>query len=511
MTNNGESQNGAQRPNILYIQSDQHNPNISGCYGEDTVRTPNLDALAARGTVLTNAYCASPICVPSRMSLLTGQYPYENEVWCNTQILSSAIPTYAHAMGAAGYRPVQIGRLHFVGQDQLHGFAERYVGDHSPNHMGSLHPVDHGALEGTAGPQRVALEKSGYGQSAYEVHDEYVTAATVDYLNRLGVRKRSGFEVEPFSLSVGMMLPHQPFVARKEDYDEYVGKVPMPRIREPYSYSLHPYFQWWRKRTGIEEVSEEEIMRCRTAYWALVTRTDALIGEMLDALRQNGFEDNTLVIYTTDHGEQVGEHDLWWKQTFYEDSARVPAIVSWLGVLPEGGLCDRVINQFDLNATMLEATGSPSLPRSHGRSLISLLNDPAGTPWEDVAYSEFMMYAQRDGLPFDVHSPPDGSVQRMIRYEEWKLNYYHGMRPQLFNLAEDPQELNDLAEDPAYSAIRDELVARVLDGWDPDEVTRKMALAQRDEQVMREWAETVDPPDTYRWDLHPEMDYVDGP
>ena len=121
MTNNGNSQNGPQRPNILYIESDQHNPNISGCYGEDTVRTPNLDALAARGTVLTNAYCASPICVPSRMSLLTGRYPYENEVWCNTQILSSAIPTYAHSMGAAGYRPVQIGRLHFIGQTSFMG------------------------------------------------------------------------------------------------------------------------------------------------------------------------------------------------------------------------------------------------------------------------------------------------------------------------------------------------------------------------------------------------------
>ena len=182
------------------------------------------------------------------MSLLTGRYPYENEVWCNTQILSSAIPTYAHAMGAAGYRPAQIGMLHFVGSDQLHGFAERYVGDHSPNHMGSPRPVDHGELEGTAGPQRVAQEKSGYGQSAYEEHDEYVTATTVDYINRLGIRRHSGFEVEPFSLSVGMTLPHQPFVARKEDYDEYAGKVPMPRIREPYSDRLHPYFRWVAKQ-----------------------------------------------------------------------------------------------------------------------------------------------------------------------------------------------------------------------------------------------------------------------
>jgi choline-sulfatase len=503
--------NGAQRPNILYIQSDQHNPNVTGCYGETTVRTPNLDALAARGTVFTNAYCASPLCVPSRISLLTGRYPYENEVWGNSHTLSSGIPTYAHAMGAAGYRPVQVGRMHFIGYDQLHGFAERYVGDHISNYFASLHPCDHGMLRGADGPTRTGLQKSGYGQSSYQILDENVAAATVDYINRLGIRKRGGLEPEPFSISVGFMLPHPPFVARKEDYDQYVGKVPMPRIREPYSDKLHPYFQWWRKRTGIEEVTDDEIMRSRTAYWGLVTRTDALVGQLLEALRRNGFEDNTMVIYSTDHGEHVGEHDLWWKTTFYEESARVPAIVSWPGVLPEGGRCDRVINHFDLNATMLDAVGAPPLPRSRGRSMIDLLKDPEGTPWEDVAFSEFVMYAQRDGLPFDVHSPPDGSVQRMVRYEEWKLNYYHGMRPQLFNLAEDPDEMNDLAEDPAYSSIRDELIERVLDGWDPDEVTRKMAVAQQDQRVMTAWARNVEPPDNYRAEQGPEMDFLDGP
>ena len=140
--------NGAQRPNILYIQSDQHNPNVTGCYGETTVRTPNLDALAARGTVFTNAYCASPLCVPSRTSFLTGQYPHESEVWGNSHILNSGTPTYAHAMGAAGYNPVQVGRMHFVGYDQLHGFAERYVGDHISNYFGGLNPCDHGTLRG---------------------------------------------------------------------------------------------------------------------------------------------------------------------------------------------------------------------------------------------------------------------------------------------------------------------------------------------------------------------------
>ena len=221
-------------------------------------------------------------------------------------------------------------------------------------------------------------------------------------------------------------------------------------------------------------MTDDEIMRSRTAYWGLVTRTDALVGQLLEALRRNGFEDNTMVIYSTDHGEHAGEHDLWWKTTFYEDSVRVPAIVSWPGVLPEGERCDRVISQLDLNATMLDAVGAPPLPRSHGRSLIDLLKNPENTPWEDIAFSELAMYAQRE-QPYDADPTPDGTIQRMVRYNEWKLSYYHGMRPQLFNLAEDPDETNDLAEDPAHSSIRDELIERVLDGWDPDEVTRKVA------------------------------------
>ncbi len=214
MANDSSPSNGAKRPNILYIESDQHSPSVLGCYGESTVRTPNLDALAARGTTMANAYCGSPICVPSRMSLLTGMYPFENEVWANQHTLSSAIPTYAHAMGAAGYRPVHIGRFHFIGPDQTHGFAERYVGDHSPNYAGSPHPCDHGELCGTDGPTRIGLANSGYGQTGVRLQDEHTTAATVDYINRLGIRQRAGFEVEPFSLSVGLVLPHPPFVAQ---------------------------------------------------------------------------------------------------------------------------------------------------------------------------------------------------------------------------------------------------------------------------------------------------------
>ena len=156
------------KPNILYIQSDQHNPYIMRNSGDEVIETPNLDSLAERGTSFDNAYCASPICVPSRTSALTGLFPYESEVWTNDQILSSSIPTYAHSLGANGYDPIQIGRMHFNGLDQFHGFSKRLVGDHGRNHLGSPRPSEtHGKLHSTAGPNRKSLKLPKSGDESF--------------------------------------------------------------------------------------------------------------------------------------------------------------------------------------------------------------------------------------------------------------------------------------------------------------------------------------------------------
>ncbi|MEE2657765.1 MAG: sulfatase-like hydrolase/transferase [Candidatus Latescibacterota bacterium] len=493
----------AERPNLLYMHSDQHSPFVASCYGDNVVDTPNLDALAKRGVTLDGCYCPSPICVPSRMSALTGRYPYENRVWTNSHILDSSIPTLAHAMGAGGYRPALIGRMHAVGPDQLHGYAERLVGDHGPNQAGGR-GVDHGELSGTAGPARVSLTKSGSGQSAYQVHDEDVAASAVDWLNRYGVRRRSGVETEPFSLSVGFMLPHQPFVARRQDYERYQGRVPPPQNPMPFSDDLHPHIRTWRSTTGIKEVMEEEVIRARVAYWALVYRMDVLIGQIFEALRLNDLEDNTFIIYTSDHGEQVGERGLWWKQTFYDESARIPAIVSWPGHLPNGERCHRVTSTFDLNATMLDALDCPALPYSRGRSLLPLLRGES-TDWGDIAFSEFCQDSAGAGGPF----PENGIQQRMVRFGDWKLNYYHGQPCQLFNLCDDPRELDDRADDPACREIRGELLDRVLDGWDPEAVMAQMAHLREDNKILAAWGRHVRPADTIRWDLRPDMDYLD--
>ncbi|HUX87837.1 MAG TPA: sulfatase-like hydrolase/transferase, partial [Chloroflexota bacterium] len=479
--------------NLLYIHSDQHNPAVVGAYGNPVVRTPHLDSLAENGVLFENVYCPSPLCVPSRASQLTGRFPFENQVWTNDHVLDSGTPTFAHALGAGGYRPVLIGRMHAIGPDQLHGYAERLVGDHSPNFPGGK-PVDHGALHGTAGPDLISLEKSGAGQSAYQVHDEDVTAATVDYLNRLGVQRRAGLLDQPFCLSVGLMLPHQPFVARNEDFAEYVGKVGLPTTPEPFSDTLHPHFRYWRTKCRIENVPEEMVLRARTSYFALVTRLDALIGQILTALRENGLAENTLIVYSSDHGEQIGEHGLWWKQTFYEDSVKVPAILSWPGVLPRGTRSERILSSLDLNATMLDALGAPSLPSSHGRSVLPLIAN-SRTDWDDVAFSEYCT--------------DDGCYQRMIRRGKWKLCYYHGQPAQLFDLANDSRETFNRANDPDVQDIRDRLVQRVREGWDPETIAAIMAAKRADATIMLNWVRKTTPTEHHRWNLRPEMDYLD--
>lgn len=493
-----------QRPNLLYIHSDQHNPYVTGCYGDPLVQTPNLDRLAAHGVVFDNVYCPSPICVPSRMAMLSGRHPYQNRVWTNSHILDSAIPTLAHAMGAAGYRPALIGRMHSVGPDQLHGYVERLVGDHSPNHIGGS-GVGRGVLDGTAGPDRISLTKSGAGQSAYQVHDEEVTAATVDYLNRLGAQKRSGGVSEPFSLSVGLMLPHPPYVARREDFEVYREHITLPKKPRSFSELKHPFLRAWRTHTKIEQVTDAEILRARAAYWGLVQRVDVLVGQMLDALAANGLAENTLVVYSSDHGDMQGEHGLWWKHVFYEESVKVPLILRWPGVIRAGERCGRVISALDLNATLLDALQAPPLPNSPGRSFLGLISDQRVTPdWEDIAFSE---YCADEYVPANI----DGgkTYQRMIRKDEWKLIYYHGFDPQLFNLADDPGELTDRAQDPACRPILDELTARLLDEWNPELIARKMAALRADNRVLRAWAQQTQPPDQFRWSLRPEMNYLD--
>ncbi len=487
------------RPNLLFLFSDQHARRVAGCYGDAVAVTPNLDALARDGVTFDNVYCPSPLCVPSRMSMLTARYPHEQECWTNDDYLRSDAATWLHAAGAAGYRPALAGRLHAMGPDQLHGYIDRSVGDHSPN-WGGVPRHDLGVLERANDPWRESLTRSGIGQSAYQVKDVEAAAAACDQLKRHAAARRAGSD-EPFCLTVGFLLPHPPYVAWREDYERFDGRVAPPR--HPVAPQPgHPWERWWRDDRKLDGVDAADTLRARTAYYALVYRLDRLIGEVLATLAREGLADNTLVVYSTDHGDQLGERGLWWKHTLFEDSVRVPVILRWPGRIPAGERRPQVANLIDLAATMIDALGAPALPHASGRSLLAVARD-GGAAWQDETYAENCT----DTVP--AWTGGRAIQQRMVRLGAHKLIYHHGEAPMLFDLDADPDELHDLAADPAHAATRDALLARVLDGWDPDAIAARIAARRADKNVIDAWARQVHPADIYRWPLAPELNRLD--
>ncbi len=489
------------RPNLLFILSDQHSPKVAGFAGDAMADTPNLDALAAGGVVFDNCYTASPICTPARMAMLTGRWPSRQECWTNDDILASDLPTMAHALGAAGMRPTLIGRMHALGPDQLHGYVHREVGDHSPNWPGiPRHSM--GVLEEANNPDRVSIDRSGPGQSAYQLLDAATVEATLAHLDRLKAARDAGDDA-PFALTVGLMLPHAPYVATEADFARYRDRVGPARLPAPVPGKDHPWLAWWRRARDIEDVPEADAVRARTAYYALVSRLDGMIGQILDRLADNGLAENTLVVYASDHGDQIGERGLWWKHTFYEDSAKVPLILAWPGHLAGGGRREQVVNLIDLTATMLDAVGAPSLPNSQGRSFWPLVRDPSA-PWLDETFGEYCTDPQ------PAWTGGMAVQQRMIRQGRWKCVYYHGYRPQLFDLALDPDELDDLAEDPAHAAVCQRLVERILADWDPERIAQRMRQRLANKALLAAWGKAVRPPDSIRWPLAPEDNRLDA-
>ena len=487
-----------RNPNIIYILSDQHSPMVAGCYGDKICRTPNLDNLAARGVAFDNAYTAAPVCVPARMSILTGCLPNKQDCWTNTDVLASDRPTYAHGLGAGGIHTRIVGRVHSLGTDQLRGFAERFVGDHSANHVGGQ-PAQLGVLANTAGPGRRSLEISGAGQSAYELHDRDVEQACIRLADTLAVEQSSG-NSKPFFLHIGLMLPHHPYVGDPELFDYYYKNLPEPEVPPTPLENEHAYLRIWRNAMNISDVSAEEVRRARAAYYALTETMDRMIGSILSAYESKGLLENTLVIYCSDHGDQIGERGLWWKHTFFEQSVRVPLLMSWPGVIPEDERRDQIVNLIDLAPTFLETMGAPELPDIDGVSLLSLARD-ATTPWENETFSEYCTDGQIEGMPLSVQ-------QRMIRSGPWKAIYYEGFPMQLFNLESDPFEQIDLAHDPAHQTILKLLRNKILSGWDPQVIAAKMQVRKTRKSVMKAWAANTQPADQFRWKLKAEDNWL---
>ena len=484
------------RPNILYIFSDQHAARVMGCAGDSSADTPSLDELAKGGTRFTKAYCPSPVCLPSRMSMLTGLRPHEQSCWTNDDILSSARPTWLHGLGTIGYQPTLIGRMHSLGPDQMRGYVNRTIGDHSPNWSG-LSRRSLGQLKGTNSPLFESITKSGSGQSSYQLLDEDILAESISFLrNYAGAN-----QAEPFCLTASFMLPHAPYVARPNDFEAVKDKVQPPR--QPFApNNEHPWINKWREIKNIAHATQDEVMRARRGYYGLVRQLDRHIGDLLHVLDETGLAENTLVVYVSDHGDHIGERGLFWKHTFFEESINVPLIVRWPDRIPAGNQVDQAVETGALGNTILSLVGAPELPNSTMRSFASLLERGSGEQPDRPIFIEYCT----DGLP--AWAEGLSVQQRAVVLGRYKLVFYHHYPMQLFDLEDDPLEQHDLIEDQKFASVREELRNLVLLDWEPSRIAAEIENLKSDKLLLRSWAEATQPDDLYRWQVDENQNYL---
>jgi choline-sulfatase len=455
-------------PNLLVVMSDEHAPQFSGFGGHPVVQTPNLDRLAATGVHFANAYCASPLCTPSRMSFMTGRHVHRNPGgWDNTSHLSPDVATWAHAVRAAGYDCVLAGKQHFPDPAQLHGFREQLAFD--------LHAAQaHGQADWSRGVPVAAqpwpgVAQAGPGRTRELDVDDEVTQAAVRYITEMGNEGR------PWAMDVGYIAPHFPLIAPQRFWDMYDPEaIDLPVIPPGHLASLPPAMRRLRAAFGLADFTDDEVRRARHGYYALCTYLDEQVGILIAALEATGQRQDTVVIYTSDHGEMAGEHGMWRKSNFYEQSVRVPLIVSWPNTLPAGREVTCPVSHVDVVASLVDLAGADPLPGTDGSSLLPLTRGDAGAEesWIGEVFSEYLAHG--------VAAPV-----AMLRHGRFKLIYALDDPPVLFDLEADPGEFCDLASDPSYAATLHDLRSRLFERWNPTEVDRAVRQHQAERLLIQ--------------------------
>jgi choline-sulfatase len=426
----------ANKPNILVVMSDEHNAGVLGCNGNAIVKTPNLDGLARRGITFQSCYCNSPLCVPSRLSFTSGKYASRVSVWNNGCWLPIAdYPSLPRIMNAAGYESILCGKMHYD-RTRRYGFKE--IGGNMNNSVktgrGSRRKADDLAPKPDISP-RFNDFHTGDNSSVLK-HDRAVTAGTVDFLKN---RKASD---KPFFMLAGYLAPHFPLIVPEEYWRQYRGKVPMPKIPEGHLESQPLNYKHLRIGFNIEDVPDEIVCKGRELYYGLTQWVDEEIGKVLDCLAGREVADNTIVIYTTDHGENMGEHGLWWKNCMYEHASRVPLIVSWPARWKGGQRRIQTCSLVDVVQTIAELGGADVPADWNGDSMIDWLDNP-DTEWKDLAVSEYYAHNIASGFA-------------MIRKGRYKYVYHtpanasHPAECELYDLRSDPGEFNNLARRERY-------------------------------------------------------------
>ena len=458
-----ESRDGAR--NVLVIMSDEHDPRHMGCSGNPIVHTPNLDALAARGVRFSAAYTPSPICVPARAAFATGLRVHQSRLWDNASPYHGQLKGWGHVLQERGIRVESVGKLHYRAEGDPAGFDV----EHLPMHVAGGHGMVWGSIRDPyvrpqPGP-RMLGEKIGRGESSYTRYDRSVTDRAVQWLHEAARQPRW-----PFVLYVGLVAPHFPLLAPPAFFDLYAGNdVPAPKLHPSTGYRRHP---WVQAHADFERNDEsfrdaEERRAAVAAYFGLCSFLDHNVGRLMEALQASGLASETLVVYASDHGDNLGARGLWGKSTLYEESVRVPMIAAGPGLEP-GRVCTTPVDLLDLFPTILQGAGmdpAPHMGERPGRSLLEIAAAPVDA--DRPVFSEY-------------HAAGSNTAAFMLRRGRGKYRHNVGFPPELFDLESDPEELLDLAPNPAHAGVLQQMEAalRRLCG-DPEAIDAAAKADQR--------------------------------
>ena len=452
--------------NLIVIMSDEHQGNALSAIGHPFVKTPNIDKLADNGMLFTNAYTSCPICVPARASFATGLPVHQNRLWDNAMPYYGQIPSWGHSLQSKNVSVESIGKLHYRSQDDDDGFDKKHIPMMVVNGVGMVWGSIRRENERVKvhRDERMLGEYIGPGSSKYTEYDEAVVLKTKEWLKE----KKKNNQSQPWCLYVGLVAPHFPLVVPQKYFDMYPRKIlPNIKLNPLDGYKAHP---WIAKQNELKDSNkqfkgEDEKWAAISAYFGLCSFLDDNIGKIVEAISENGFVDNTTIIYTSDHGDNVGVRGLWGKSNFYEESCSVPLIVS--GPKIKKGTCETPVTLMDLSETIVDHFSCESPNHGPGNSLYKILESPYDN--ERVAFSEY-------------HAAKSISGAYMIRKGKWKYIYYVGFEPELFNLETDPEETTDLSQISEFKLILNELKRDLYHICDPEEIN-KLAFEDQDKMI----------------------------
>lgn len=454
------------KPNILFISTDQQHPGISGFRGNPVAQTPNLDALAADGMHFTRAYVASPVCGPSRAAYMFGKRVYQLENWYNRTAWPEDEATWAKRVTDSGYYTAHYGKMDSPGLYGKLGFTEewhsgkrpiqspdgykRFLPDRPRLAKGFLEVNTFQVSDYKADPYEAGPHKFGHYS-----HDR----PSINHALRF-LEAREG-DQKPWMLHVGLLMPHWPLTLPQEYYDMYAdAEIPMPHDAEFPNKDMHPALQHFQKWDGLDEhPGEQKLTKALKAYYGMVSYVDHMVGELITKLKQAGMYENTYIILTSDHGDNLGEHGLIGnKHTPMEGSVTVPLVITGPGV-KNGATVDTPVSLVDMYPTIMDMAGidyrDPEMP---GKNLLPVLQEKEAAA-DRTVFSEW-------------HGPGFPGAWYMLVTKKYKYIYYERNRPSLFDLEADPKELNDLALDPAYSDKLKEFEAKLKRMINPVEVAK---------------------------------------